>query len=457
MRLTLVKPNIGRLEHSLYVDEGRMEPLQLGVLGGLTPPGWDLRLYDDRMEAIPYDEPTDLVAITVETYTALRAYEIAAAYRARGVPVIMGGFQATLLPDEVGQHADSVYIGDAEQGWSQVLDDVRRGQLEKVYRFGTGVGQGSTLPRRDLFRGKGYLPITLMQFLRGCAFACTYCAVSVYFDRKTHVRRIDDVLREIDDARPRMIFFVDDNIVADRRAAKDLFRELIAYRLRWVSQGSIDMTRDPELMDLMTRSGCMGHVIGFESISASSLRSMAKTPNLHGSEDGYREAIRVLRDHGLQTWAAFTLGHDDDTVDSIRATLDFALQNRFAFAAFNILVPYPSTPLYRSLEQEGRLLYDGKWWLHPDYRFNHAAFVPRHMSAETLTAECFRCRSHFNSVGSMVRRFLDPRTNLRSLARMALYWSYAPLFRKEVFKKQGMRFGADTTQPAATQTKSPAP
>src|SRR2546430_6406719 len=145
MRITLIKPNIGRMEHSLYVDEGRMEPLQLGVIAGMTPPDVDVALHDDRMEPIPYDEPTDLVAITVETYTARRAYEISAEYRARGVPVIMGGMQPTLIPDEVIPQADSIFIGDAEFLWSTVVDDARHHRLQPIYRAPVGIPQPGTL------------------------------------------------------------------------------------------------------------------------------------------------------------------------------------------------------------------------------------------------------------------------------------------------------------------------
>jgi radical SAM superfamily enzyme YgiQ (UPF0313 family) len=156
MRITLIKPNIGRREHSLYVDEARMEPLMLGVLAGLTPPDVEVVMYDDRMEAVPYDEQTDLVAITVETYTARRAYEIAAEYRSRGVPVILGGMHATLVPDECAQHADSIFVGDAETLWPQVVEDRRKGALKKIYNGPPGIAQlGGVLPRRKIFKGKG--------------------------------------------------------------------------------------------------------------------------------------------------------------------------------------------------------------------------------------------------------------------------------------------------------------
>jgi len=441
MKLTLIKPNIGRMEHSLYVDEGRMEPLQLGVLAGLTSPDIEVVLYDDRMEPIPYDEPTDLAAITVETFTARRAYEIGAAFRQRGVPVVMGGIHATLAPDEVAQHADAVFTGDAETLWPQMLADARARRLQSRYHAPVGIPQPGALTRRDLFKGKGYLPLTLLQFSRGCRYACDFCAVSVYFDRAHYRRCIAEVVREIEAQNRRELFFVDDNLLANHDAAKELFRALIPLRVRWVSQGSIDMTHDAELMDLMMRSGCLGHVIGFESIDRRSLRAMKKSANLSGGFADYAPQIRILREYGVQVWGSFTLGHDHDTPETIERTRAFAQENKFAFAAFNILMPYPNTPLYRRLSHEGRLLYEGRWWLHPEYRFNHAPFVPRLMSADDLTAAGFRARKEFNSLSSIVRRAFDFKTHMRSPYRLGLYMVYNPLFRKEVHKKHGMRFG----------------
>lgn len=442
MKLTLIKPNIGRMEHSLYVDEGRMEPLQLGVLAGLTPPEVEIVLHDDRMESIPYDDPTDLVAITVETYTARRAYEIADEYRNRGVPVVMGGIQATLIPEEVQPHADSILTGDAETLWLQLLADAQRGQLRPRYDAPVGVAHPGAFPRREIFAGKGYLPVTLTQFSRGCRFACNFCAVSTFFDKQHYTRRVEEVVAELEARqRKQIIFFVDDNILSNFEAAKLLFRALIPLKVHWVSQGSIDMTQDLELMDLMVRSGCVGMVVGFESINKESLRWMRKSPNFVGGFDSYREQIQIIRDFGLQLWAAFTLGHDYDTRESIQETLEWAMHHRFPLAAFNILVPYPKTPLYERLAAEGRLLYDGKWWLHPEYRFNHAAFQPKQMTADELTAATWACRSQYNRLGFLIRRIFDSKTNMRSLYKLGVYLKYSPIFRKEVYKKQGMRFG----------------
>jgi len=442
MKIALIYPNIGRRGDSMFLDGARMEPIGLAVLAGMTPEDIDVKLIDDRVEPVPFDEPFDLVAITVQIYTARRSYEIAAEFRARGVPVVMGGMHVTLMPEEVAEHADVVVLGDAETVWQVLIDDLRSGQLQPRYTGSPpSVPQKDVMPRRDLFAGKKYLPISLLQFSRGCPHHCEFCSSSVYFDRHHHHRDVGQVVAEIKAQRRRQLFFVDDNIVADRQAAKELFRALAPLHVRWVSQASIDMLGDPELMTLMMKSGCMGHVIGFESTSADGIVAMEKSSNRRFVNDQYESAIKELRHYGLQTWAAFTVGHDTDTVESIKETAAFAVRHKFTFAAFNILSPYPGTPFYDRLAAAGRLLYGGKWWLDPSYRFNYAAFVPANMTADELTQTAFWCRRTFNSPSSILRRALEPRTNLRTPYRALTYALYNPLFRREVFNKQGITFG----------------
>jgi len=442
MRITLIKPTIGTKSNRLYIDEGRMEPLQLGVIAALVPADCEVRLYDDRMEAIPYDESTDAVLLTVETFTAKRAYEIAEEYRSRQVPVIMGGMHVRLATEEVMEHCDSAVSGDAENILPLLLDDLRRGALQRLYECGIAdPPQSACLTRRDIFEKKGYLPITLMQFSRGCVHGCRYCASSVYFDKKHYCRVIDEVVAEIQAQKRKLIFFVDDNIVADKEQAKALFRALIPLKINWVSQGTINMVYDDELMKLIVQSGGLGFVIGFESINADSIDLINKGVNKEQGFDRYQKEIQILRKWGLQTWAAFTVGHDTDTVDSIKQTVQWALKNKFTFAAFNLLMPYPKTPLYEQLQAERRLLYDGRWWLHDEYRFNYAAFEPKLMTPQELTEVSFYCRKKFNNPLSIVYRVLEPRTNLRTFKKFITYWLYNPLFRREVHKKQGMKFG----------------
>ena len=440
MRITLIKPNIGRMESGPYVDEGRMEPLNLGVLAALTPPDVEVKLYDDRMEPIPYDEQTDLVGITTETYNARRSYEICAEFRKRGVPVIMGGVHPVLLREEAEQHADSLFLGDAETMWGEVVEDARRRRLKPVYNAPVGRPQPGVLTRRDLFDGKGYLPLTLVQFSRGCRFNCHFCAVARYFKTQQYYRDIPEVIAEIESQPRKLVFFVDDNINSYPELSIKLYREIKALRIHWVSQSTIDMAEDPRLMDAMLESGCLGHVVGFESVDPRNLKRMRKASNLPRWER-YARQLKVMREYGLQTWASFVLGYDFETPDSVKEAADFALDSKFTFAAFNILMPYPDTPVYKQLAAENRLLYDGKWWLHPDYRFNSAAFVPKSCSPEELTQACWDARSRFNSFSSLIYRALDFKTNMRNPVRFATYLQFNPIFRKEVFKKQGMRFG----------------
>ena len=440
MRVTLIKPNIGRMERGPYVDEGRMEPLNLGVLAALTPPDVEVTLYDDRMEPIPYDEATDLVGITTETYNARRSYEICAEYRKRGVPVIMGGVHPVLLPQEAEQHADSLFLGDAETVWAEVVEDARRHRLKRVYHGPVGRPQPGVLTRRDLFAGKGYLPLTLVQFSRGCRFNCHFCAVARYFKKQQYYRDIPEVIAEIESQPRKLVFFVDDNINSYPELSLEFYRALKPLGIRWVSQSTIDMSEDPALMDAMLESGCLGHVVGFESVDPRNLKRMRKASNLPRWER-YARQLKVMREYGLQTWASFVLGYDFETPSSVRDTADFALDNKFTFAAFNILMPYPDTPVYAQLAAENRLLYGGKWWLHPDYRFNSAAFVPARMTADQLTEAAWECRRRWNSPRSIISRAFEPATNMHSPTRFALYVIYNPLFRREALKRQGLLLG----------------
>ncbi|MGA2380448.1 MAG: radical SAM protein [Spirochaetia bacterium] len=440
LEVALVKPRIGRMGMKRYVDAGRMEPLQMGILAALLAGQAEVTFWDDRVDDIEYNRYFDAVFITVETFTATRAYEIAGEFRRRGVSVILGGMHPTLAPEEAGEHADSVFTGDAENGFRELVGDLARGRLKPRYDGEPGAVQPGIRPDRSIFRGKGYLPVSLVQLGRGCPHACVFCATSQYFGGRFHYRPQDEVLDEIQKDCSRLLFFVDDNFCADADYAKSFMQKLIPLKRLWVTQVTVNVGCDPELLDLMERSGCLGFVVGFESTQRESLAWMAK-PHALGSGRPYEREIESFREHGLSLWAAFTIGHDDDTPKSLWETYEFARRCAFPFAAFNTLTPYPGTKLYRQLEAEGRLLFGGRWWTHPSYRFNDAVFTPRHMSPEELTRIGWELRRKYNSSVNMGRRLLRYLGDGGRLVMLGAYISYLRIFRQEIYSKQHLHLG----------------
>ena len=237
MRLTLIHPCIGRKPGQRYIRSWQMEPLPPATIAGLTPPDVDVRFYDDRMELIPYDEPTDLVAISVETYTAKRAYQIASEYRRRGVPVVMGGFHPSLCPEEVTEYAEAIVVGEAEAVWPELVDDFRHGRMERVYRSTSRPSLKGLRPDRHIFRGKRYLALGLVEAGRGCHFRCDFCAVQAMFGATQTRRPLDEIISEIASIRDtkKLFFFVDDNITSNLSQAKEFLRALAPLGIRWVS------------------------------------------------------------------------------------------------------------------------------------------------------------------------------------------------------------------------------
>lgn len=441
MKITLVHPCVGRRAGEKYIRSWQMEPLAPAVLASLTPPEAEVRLYDDRMERIPYDEPTDLVAISVETYTARRAYQISSEYRRRGIPVVMGGFHATLAPEEVSRYAEATLIGEAEEVWPQVIEDLGRGRLRRVYRWAGRPPLAGLRPDRSIFAGKRYLPIGLVEAGRGCQFRCEFCAIQSYFASTQTRRPKEEIVAEIQEvtaAGKKLIFFVDDNITANMDEAKEFFRALIPLKIRWVSQASINAAHDEEFLRLIVDSGCQGLLIGFETLNPQNLRRMRK--GFNSMKGGYETALANLRRHGIRLYVTFILGYDDDNPEDFGRTLDFTMRHRFYMTAFNHLTPFPGTPLYDRLADEGRLLYD-PWWLHPDYRYGMVPFAPHGMSPEDVRERCVELRKSFYGWPSILRRSLDFETNSNNAFMWRNFFVINALMRNEVVKRDGLPLG----------------
>jgi len=432
MRIALIRPNMTNRP-----AEDAMEPLAFAILAALTPPDVELLLLDELIGPIAFDEPVDLVALAVETYAAKRAYEIAGEYRRHGIPVVMGGFHPTLLPEEASLHADAVVLGDCENVWPKVVEDARNQRLQPIYQGGSSTLTGLKYSR-TIFHGKRYKDLALVQFGRGCRYACDFCSIHAFYQDQVRQREVREVAAEIAGLPTRRVLFVDDNLCTNIESAKRLFQALIPLRIKWSCQASLNIARDPEFLRLMARSGCVSVTIGFESMNPENLQQMGKSWN--GRLGEYSALVRRLHDHGIMIYGTFVFGYDQDNADTFSRALEFAIESKFFLANFNPLMPMPGTSLIERLRAEKRLIYD-RWWLDERYRYGQCVFHPRGMNAEDLADNCYAARMKFNSFGSVLRRGINWRANCRNVTNTALFLAANWITRREICRKQGCKLG----------------
>lgn len=385
----------------------RFPYLALTTLAALTPGDVRVRLIDENVEKIDWKATPDLVGISLMTPLAPQGYEIADAYRKRGVPVVLGGIHPSMMPEEARAHADAVVVGEAEGLWPRVVEDVRQGELQPLYRSeGHSPLTNLPLPRRELLKRKAYFFVNTVQTTRGCPFDCEFCSVPQFYGHTYRLRPVEEVEREVRRLEGRFVFFVDDNIAGDKAYTKALFRHLIPYRLKWASQASITIARDQELLRLARQSGCMGLFIGFESLSQKTLKEMGKTFNRAQS---YREMIKRIHSHGIGIQGSFIFGSDGDTPSVFAEVVRFTEQTRLDAVLFSILTPFPGTRLYRKMKAEGRILSED--WAR--YDMNHVVFSPRGMGVEQLQNGFNWAYSRLYSWRSIAKRLLGVRRNLQ--------------------------------------------
>ncbi len=369
-------------------------PLAAPTVAALTPRDVDVRIVDENVEPVPFDCDAELVGITVMTLQALRAYEIADEFRRRGKKVILGGVHVSMLPDEALAHADSVFVGEAEGRWQEVVEDAKSGKLKRVYRSADATVKPdmstSPVPRRDLLKNEVYVA-NLMQTSRGCPFDCDFCTVQDFLGSKMRYKAAAQIKDEIENIYEiavhnnyiKQLFITDDNLVGNRARIKELLAgALIPMNKKrdikgWTCQCSVNVAKDDEVLSMMREAGCQHIFIGFESVSHKNLSHLGK--NINKASD-YGEAIRKIRSHGIDVIGSFILGNDGDDVSSFKELVDFIDCNALLDNLINILVPFPGTKLFARFKEEGRILhYD---W--SKYDLGHVVFRPKLMTPEEL-------------------------------------------------------------------------
>ncbi len=359
--------------------------LAIPSLISLTSPQHEIRIFDENIEDIDYSWKADLVGITARTMFVKRAYEISENFRARGIKTVLGGIHPSMCPEEALLHCDSVVVGEAEELWHTVLQDAENGQLKRLYRAEKFADlTAAPIPDRAPLSRKRYL-LDLVQTTKGCPFDCEFCSVHAFDGQTIRSKTVEQVIREIQGInsnhttykKKTSIFFADDNIMANRKFARELFLALQPYNINWMCQASINISREDDLLELMRNSGCGAIFVGLESISEENLAMMHKGVNQRYE---YMEAIQKIQSYGILVHSSFIVGYDFDTQSTFDELINFIQESNLLMPLINILTPLPGTRLYKRFEEEGRIL-DRDW---NKYDTQHVVFKPARMSPDDL-------------------------------------------------------------------------
>ncbi|UPA31770.1 B12-binding domain-containing radical SAM protein [Terrisporobacter glycolicus] len=354
-------------------------PLGLAVLASLCSESDDIQIVDEHVEEVDLEDNPDLVCIETYITNAYRAYEIADSYRSRRIKVAIGGLHATSMPEEAKKHADVLLLGLGEKSFPKFLEDFRKGEELSIYEQGDVSLDFLPLPRRDLLKNDKYLVPNSMVFSRGCPNKCSFCYVSSFYKggKSFFAYNVDRILEEIDSMPGKHLYFLDDNIFADKKLARQIFKEMKGMNKVFQGAITVDSILQDDTIELAYEAGFRSAFIGFESINKQSLIQANKRSNI--GQD-YSKVIKTLDELGIMINGSFIFGLDNDTVDVFHRTTQWAVKNGIATATNHILTPYPGTSLYDKMDKDNRIT--SKNWKMYDTRhlvFNHPNITKEEM------------------------------------------------------------------------------
>lgn len=379
MKIKLIQPEMLPRPMDTKLKTRMAPSLALLTIANLTPKEHEVIIQNENVEKIDFDEPVDMIAITVTVDVMNRAVEISRKFQKRGVTVIAGGIHITAEPWGALNSFDAICVGMAERVWAKVLKDKENNELKKIYYdMENIIGKEMVSPAYDIIDNKKYLYTNIISTSRGCPFKCDFCYNSCKNSLKTCINRpIDDVIKDINALKTRHVMFIDDNFIGNPKWTKKLLEEIRPLKLKWNAAVTSNILEMHELLDAMKEAGCQSLFIGFESINSKSLDSVHKVQN---SVNRYEKLVDEIHKRGIMINASFVFGLDEDDISVFKSTLEWIVRNKIETVTSHILTPYPGTKLYSSLIEENRIVDFNL----SNYNTAHVVYKPKNITAEEL-------------------------------------------------------------------------
>jgi radical SAM superfamily enzyme YgiQ (UPF0313 family) len=418
----LINPKTDSLTtRPMYFNRALYSPLAglLAVAGVIPRDRYEVVLTDENIEPIDFDLKADLVGISAMTCYVNRGYEIADAFRARGVPVVMGGVHPSFMPQEALRHCDAVVISEAELVMERLLEDLEQGKMRGVYRSERLYPMvGNPLPRYELIKGHRYVNRTFVQTSRGCRQGCSFCAEPSMNGLKVRFRPIDEIVREVECCGSRNIAINDADFFGEPEHAKEVMRALAGRGKRWQAGVTSKLAQDDRMLELAADAGCTLLSIGFESISRETLKSVHKYVN---HPETYAGLVEKVHSYGIMVFGLFIFGFDGDETSVFEETARFNIDANYDACAYSVLTPYPGTFTWYQMQKAGRIV-NFDW---NQYDQANVVYRPQQMSPDELRLGQMSAYDKFYAPSSLMRRF--PYFGKRS----RLEWSIYNLFMKK--------------------------
>lgn len=397
MKILLISPHTTP-KKSIF-EKFAYPSLTLQQIAGITPRTHEVTVVDERYKTIDFKGQYDLIGITCLTYNSLRGYEIADVFRKRNIPVVFGGYHASLIPKETKQHADSVVIGEAELTWPQLLQDLEKGQLKPFYKADKLVEPKQIPPARHDIGVFTFMEA--IQASRGCPTGCEFCAMQKIEGPRFRGRPVDKVIEEMKTIKAKTIFFADASLTINPSYSKSLFKQMTYLNKRFHCFGNINvLSRDDEFLTLAGNAGVDRWYVGIESITQENINISGKGTN---KVENYKTAIQKIKDHGMTVTGFFMFGFDNDTPKVFNKTLQFMLDLDLDAISFSVVTPYPGTRLAERLGKEGRIT-SRDWSRYEEGQVN---FKPKGMTEKELYQGIRRVSSNYFSYSNMFSRSIN--------------------------------------------------